>query len=161
MLLRIYASLFITKILKSDFWVALLTFLLALLSQVLLAVAVADWGLGRHGAQLTHEELIYSQLYQWMFGTVSIIATALGKITVILFILQTEHQTKQVRKLFLYFLGVGLLIINIVILGLIWTQCTPTAKMWDNSVVGSCAGRPTEQKVSLFQGSKKSPCCSL
>jgi hypothetical protein len=157
MLLRAYTCVYVTRRCKADFWAAIATYLFSLAGQILLTIGVADWGLGHHGANLTHKETTMSQLYQWMFGTSSIIAAALGKITVILFILQFESQTEHKRKYFLYFLAFGTVVINTVIIGLIWTQCSPTAKMWDISILGKCDGRPTEQKVSYFQGSKNSP----
>lgn len=130
---------------------------LALLATIFLTISVL-FGLGEHLADLLEKdsELINkNQFYQWIFTTFAIAAIALGKIAIIAFILQIEGSTTLGRrKWVLYFFAASNIVVNIIILPIIWVQCTPTAKMWDESLPGNCEGRLRNQLYGYFQGSK-------
>ncbi|KAI9730960.1 MAG: hypothetical protein M1818_008035 [Claussenomyces sp. TS43310] len=155
-LMRIYTNGFITRRWKPDFLWAAITYVLALIATVFLTISV-EFGLGRHLTDLvaSDPELIpKNQFYQWMFTTFAIVAIALGKIAIIVFILQIEGSSvKGRRKYILYIFAVSNIIINIIILPIIWCQCSPTAKVWNNSLPGNCAGRKRNELYGYFQGS--------
>jgi hypothetical protein len=98
-----------------------------------------------------------NQFYQWIFTTFAIAGIALGKMAIIVFILQVEDRAKTSRKWILYALAASNMIVNIIIIPIIWVQCTPTTKIWDESVPGDCAGRERNQIYGYFQGSKRRP----
>lgn len=116
------------------------------------------FGLGEHLADLVEKDpalITKNQFYQWIFTTFAIVGISLGKLTIIAFILQIEGTTTLTRKWVLYFFAASNIVVNIIILPIIWTQCTPTAKIWDDSITtGNCNGRRTNQLYGYFQGSK-------
>jgi hypothetical protein len=132
--------------------------ILALIATVFLSISVR-FGLGDHLTALlanAPENIAKNQLHQWIFTTFAIVAISTGKLTIIAFILQIEGSTLHgLRKLILWVFAASNIIVNVIILPIIWTQCAPTAKMWNNSLPGNCAGRLRNQLYGYFQGSKK------
>ena len=130
---------------------------LAVIATIFLTLSVA-FGLGEHLAILEEKspELIAkNQFYQWIFTTFAIVAITLGKIAIIAFILQIEGTTTLgKRKWVLYGFPASNLLVNIIILPIIWVQCSPTAKIWDDSLPGNCNGRLRNQLYGYFQGSR-------
>ncbi|CZR62197.1 uncharacterized protein PAC_12094 [Phialocephala subalpina] len=63
--------------------------------------------------------------------------------------------TASKRKWVLWVLVASNVIVNIIIIPIVWTQCSPTAKIWDNSLEGNCDGRERNKLYGFFQGSKK------
>lgn len=113
------------------------------------------WGLGERLQDLTAHQVVRNQYYQWVFTTIAIIAIALGKLTIIVFILQFERtQLKNRRVWFLYVVAVLTILVNVAIIPILWTQCSPMAKIWDDEIPGNCAGRAINEKYGYFQGSK-------
>ncbi|KAG0645989.1 hypothetical protein D0Z07_7935 [Hyphodiscus hymeniophilus] len=172
MVMRVYTNGFITKRWKADFWFATVTYVCHLLassfcSQLMLSQIInvtgtifltvsVMFGLGEHLHTLVEKDpalITKNQFYQWIFTTFAIVGISLGKLTIIAFILQIEGSTTYGRKWVLYFFAVSIIIVNIIILPIIWTQCTPTAKIWDESIEGNCNGRRTNQLYGYFQGS--------
>jgi hypothetical protein len=114
------------------------------------------FGLGQHLADLLASDpglINTNQFYQWIFTTFAIIAIALGKLAIIAFILQIEGSALGRRKWVLYSFAASNIVVNIPILPIIWVQCTPTAKMWDNALEGNCNGRLRNELYGYFQGS--------
>ena len=133
--------------------------ILALIATIFLTLS-AVFGLGEHLADLEAKdpELISkNQFYQWVFTTFAIAAITLGKMAIIAFILQIEGTTTLgKRKWTLYFFAASNLLVNIIILPIIWVQCTPTAKMWNEAIPGNCNGRLRNQLYGYFQVQKRS-----
>ena len=131
--------------------------MIVLLGSIFYTVSVM-FGLGEHLKDLVAKDpglIAKNQLYHWVATTFAIVGIAMGKITIIAFILQIEGTTTHGRKWVLYLFAVTNIVINIVIMPIIWTQCTPTAKIWDDSIEnGNCNGRRRNQLYGYFQGSK-------
>jgi hypothetical protein len=131
-----------------------------LIATIFLTISVV-FGLGEHLADLTEKDpalITKNQFHQWLFTTFAIVGISLGKLTIIAFILEIEGTTTLTRKWVLYVFAVSNIIVNIIILPIIWTQCTPTAKLWDDSIAtGNCNGRRRNQLYGYFQGSKFEP----
>lgn len=113
------------------------------------------WGLGTPIAGLEGFQIAKNQFYQWVFTTLAIIAIALGKLTIIIFILQFERTDGKNRRVWiLYIIAVLTILVNMAIIPILWTQCSPTVKIWDDTVPGNCAGRAINEKYGYFQGSE-------
>ena len=113
------------------------------------------WGLGEPLKDLTGHQIIKNQFYQWVFTTLAIISIALGKLTIIVFILQFERTELRNRRVwFLYVVAVLTILVNVAIIPILWTQCSPMVKIWDDEVPGNCAGRAINEKYGYFQGSE-------
>jgi hypothetical protein len=112
------------------------------------------WGLGQTLSSLNGDQIVKNQFYQWVFTTFAIVSIACGKLTIIVFILQFERAAMNRRIWILYVIAILTILINIAILPIIWTQCTPTAKIWNNDIPGNCAGRMINEKFGYFQGSE-------
>lgn len=129
---------------------------LGILATIFLTLSVL-YGLGEHLADLAAKDPLLinkNQFYHWIFTTFAIITISLGKMTIIAFILQIESNTGGKRKWILYGFAISNAIVNIIILPIIWVQCTPTAKMWNNDLPGNCNGRLRNEMYGYFQGSK-------
>jgi hypothetical protein len=128
------------------------------LATVFLTVSV-EFGLGDHLKDLvatSPESVSTNQFHQWLFTTCAITSIALGKLAIISFILQIEGTSQgSKRKWILYVFAVSNVLVNVIIIPIIWVQCTPTAKMWDEALEGNCRGRARNQTYGYFQGSKK------
>lgn len=116
------------------------------------------YGLGEHLSYLVEnspQNIAKNQLYQWIFTTFAIIAISTGKLAILAFILQIEGTAVNgTRRWVLWIFAASNIIVNVIILPIIWVQCTPTKKIWDDSVPGNCAGRARNQMYGYFQGSE-------
>jgi hypothetical protein len=63
-----------------------------------------------------------------------------------------NHDLNLIR--FLYFIGVTTVLFNAITSILIFAQCSPAAKLWDDDLAGSCNKRSLNQDFAFFQGSK-------
>jgi hypothetical protein len=126
------------------------------LGTAFLTVSV-NFGYGDHLEDLLAQspQLIPKILfYQWIFTTFGIVGIALGKMAIIALLLQIEGTSGQnMRKWVLYVFATSNIIVSIILIPIIWVQCTPTAKIWDNELPGNCAGRAVNQACGYFVGS--------
>ncbi|KAE8450523.1 hypothetical protein EG329_006254 [Mollisiaceae sp. DMI_Dod_QoI] len=156
MAMRIYTNAFIIRRWSSDFWWALVTYICSVIATILFTISV-EFGLGAHLDDLIAldpELIIKNQFYQWIFTTFAIVSIALGKVAIIALILQIEGTSKASRrKWILWVFLASNAVVNIIIIPIVWTQCSPTAKMWDNSLDGNCNGRERNKLYGFFQGS--------
>ena len=114
------------------------------------------FGLGTPLHDLSGPQIAKNQFYQWIFTTFAITSIALGKLTIIVFMLQFERTDGKNRRVWiLYVIAVLTIMVNVAIIPILWTQCSPTVKIWDDSVPGNCAGRSINEKYGYFQGSEK------
>ncbi|KUJ10332.1 uncharacterized protein LY89DRAFT_723577 [Mollisia scopiformis] len=157
MSMRIYVNAFIIRRWSADFWWALITYICSVLATIFLTISV-EFGLGSHLTDLLaldSELIVRNQFHQWIFTTFAIVSIALGKLAIIALILQIEgtSTTAHKRKWVLWAFVASNVIVNIIIIPIVWTQCSPTAKMWDNSLEGDCNGRERNKLYGFFQGS--------
>lgn len=83
-----------------------------------------------------------------------LVAIAVSKIAIVTFITEIEGTTlKTYRKCMLW----GPVILNtlftIAIVPLIWLQCDPIPKLWNDEIAGACNGRQRNQEFAYLQGS--------
>lgn len=94
------------------------------------------------------------QFYQWVYTTFMLAAIAIGKIAIVVFILEIEGSAlKNSRRYILYVIAVLNTLLTIGIIPIIWLQCDPMPKLWNNEIPGSCAGRQRNEYYAYFQGS--------
>jgi hypothetical protein len=131
--------------------------ILAIFATVFLTILVS-YGLGEHLATLladSPQNIVKNELYQWIFTTFATIAISTGKLAIICLILQIEGSAvRGTRRWVLWIFAGSNVVVNVIVLPIIWVQCTPTAKLWDESIPGSCTGRARNQMYGYFQGSK-------
>jgi hypothetical protein len=120
-----------------------------------------EYGLGDHMSDLqmfAPEFIPVALFYRWIFSTVAILALGLGKLAIIGYLIFIQGKTldaKPYHKWFMYFLAASNLLLCTGMIPMLWTQCTPTAKLWDSKIVGQCLGRWRYEICGYFWSSKK------
>ncbi|KAJ5618513.1 hypothetical protein N7528_006624 [Penicillium herquei] len=154
---RVYTTWRITRHIRSDLYLSLLTFIIASLGSIFLGVGI-NTGLGAHKVDLTPDEVKHAIKWNWINQSLGIIATAIGKLAIVAFLQQIHGPESRKRVIFLWGVGLATLLLNCITIALIWTQCSPRAKLWDDSLPGNCDGRARNMRVAYFQGSFSALC---
>lgn len=126
-----------------------------MVAQVLLTVS-AHYGLCNHIHLLTEEEIVAALKWSWIGQIGGINAIGFGKLAICAFLLRIQDRTKSKKKWLLYFVGASGVIINLDQSILMLTQCTPAARVWDKSLVGTCNHVQRTTHVGYFQGGRLS-----
>ncbi|KAL4786936.1 hypothetical protein BJX76DRAFT_364758 [Aspergillus varians] len=129
----------------------LLALICALINTVLIAVSV-EYGAGRHMDSLSTHEQQMTMKYQVLSQGFHVMSTNWGKVSVALFLIRIISKVKN-QKHAMYALIVIMTLINIGGVVTIYAQCTPTARIWDRSVKGSCWPQGAQRNYAFFQGS--------
>ncbi|KAI4194075.1 MAG: hypothetical protein LQ350_007984 [Teloschistes chrysophthalmus] len=126
-----------------------------MVAQIMITVSTLS-GLGNHIGLLWVPQLVKALRWSWIGQIVAIQAIGFGKIAVIAFLLRIQERNTKLKKLawFLYFIAVSNVIINIDQMVLILLQCSPSRKLWNPSVPGTCYHIRRTNNVGYFQGSK-------
>lgn len=142
-----------TRIIKSWGWddpFIILALLCATINTVLATIAY-HYGTGRHAIDLSPYHQIESTKYNWLSQGFHVMSTNWGKVSVALFMLRISQRAKHHRPAMCT--GIALLsIINVVCVYTIYGQCTPTARLWDSDVHGSCWDPNVQKDYAFFQG---------
>lgn len=88
----------------------------------------------------------------WISQPFTIFSCGVGKISIAFLLLRIMAKNKA-REWFLYTLIALLIIINSICVGFIFGQCSPTRKLWEPSISGSCLDPSVQQQVGFFQAS--------
>ncbi|KAL4965487.1 uncharacterized protein BDV14DRAFT_199892 [Aspergillus stella-maris] len=135
-----------------DFFVATLTVTTQVIAQIFLQLSVHH-GMGRHIRTLSHESEVQTLKWSWVFQLLAIAGSMLGKLAILAFLMQIRGRHEK-KPWLLIILGILIATINIAVLGTILGQCVPMAKLWDDSLPGTCdPGRKNNQNYSFFQAS--------
>ncbi|KAF7173544.1 hypothetical protein CNMCM5623_005767 [Aspergillus felis] len=129
----------------------LLALICATVNTVLVTLSIM-YGTGRHMNDLSHEQQIASVKYQLLSQGFHVMSTNWGKVSVALFLVRIISGVKQ-HKLAMYAGMILLSIINIGGVYSIYGQCTPTAKIWNNEIEGTCWPAGAQRDYAFFQGS--------
>ena len=129
--------------------------LAGILGQALMSVGCVQ-GLGNHIALLTYEQVVAARKWSWISQIVAINAIGFGKLAVIAFLLRIQDRTQNKAKWFLYFVGVGNVVINLDQSILMLTQCHPLGHQWDDRIPGVCPHVHRTNRVGYFAGSMDS-----
>lgn len=112
-------------------------------------------GLGNHFGLLWGPQVVKALQYSWMGQIVAVQAIGFGKIAVIAFLLRIQERNTALKKAawFLYFIGISNVIVNIDQMILILLQCSPSQKLWNPALPGTCDHIQRTNHVGYFQGS--------
>lgn len=111
----------------------------AIVCSVLVTVAT-QYGLGRHMASITstHDQVL-AHKYTIINPIPSIIASACGKVSVLIFLLRLMgHAAKRWHLIMLWTACALMVCINVFAIVIIVGFCYPAVAIWDPSVQGSC-----------------------
>jgi len=113
----------------------------------------AMYGLGNHEADLSHSDIVKTNLWSWIAQIVAIFCLVVGRIAVIAFLLAISDRTYRIGRRLIYFVGCLQGVINVAEIILILRQCDPLPKLWDFSIPGTCGLVEICSKVGYLQGS--------
>lgn len=120
------------------------------MSMVMLTIGAA-YGLGQHFSNLDAQQAYLAVMYGWINLALALVAIGLGKIAIIVFILQIQGYYEPRRSAFLWFMGASTLGINVITVILIFTQCLPIQAIWNTNIRGSCQRRDLVKNFGIFQ----------
>ncbi|KAJ5594910.1 uncharacterized protein N7459_001118 [Penicillium hispanicum] len=138
--------------LRWDFIWVLVAFSVALAAQSFMTVS-ARYGLGNHQDLLSYENIVKTNLWSWIGQVIAVFDLVLARIAVIAFLLSIQSGTVTKTRYLLYFVGSIQAVINVIEIGLIFKQCTPTSKLWDTNLPGTCNMVVVCSQVGFAQGS--------
>lgn len=123
-------------------------------STIFLTVSI-NYGLGEHvdADTLLPEQISAAIKWSWINQALGIFAIALGKLAIVAFLQQIHGPEHRGRVLMLWGVAISNLLINSITIGMIYTQCSPRRRLWNDAIPGSCDGRRRNQTTAYFQGS--------
>lgn len=111
------------------------------------------YGLGNHQDLLSHENIVKTNLWSWVGQVIAILDLVVARIAVIAFLLSIQARTMHKSRYLLFCVGGIQALINVIEVILIFKQCNPTERLWDNSIPGSCNMVVICSEVGFAQGS--------
>lgn len=110
-------------------------------------------GYGRHGYYLGKQELILQVKYDVMATALVVLSTMFAKASICFLLLRLlGDAAARKRKMFLYGLLVVLFVYNIVDVISLFIQCSPTKKIWNRKLPGTCWEPKVQEGLGLMQG---------
>ncbi|KAJ5923774.1 hypothetical protein N7454_009019 [Penicillium verhagenii] len=138
--------------LRWDFVWVIVAFTFALAAQSIMTISIR-FGLGTHEDLLPPDRIAKTNLWSWIAQVVAILDLVIARIAVIAFLLTIQNGTRSKGRYLLYAVGATQAIVNVIEVGLIFKQCTPTAKLWNSALPGTCDGIVICSQVGFAQGS--------
>ncbi|KAF2148065.1 hypothetical protein K461DRAFT_325006 [Myriangium duriaei CBS 260.36] len=132
-----YASKTPNGKLRWDYVFACATAKCALAALVMLTFAVAH-GLGNDMWALHYSDLTDAIFYTFMSLAAGTIAIIFAKLSVVALLLQIEDGLQRKRRKALFLIAAVFTTANLLVLPANFTRCTPTRKIWDPLVPGTC-----------------------
>ncbi|KAJ5949796.1 hypothetical protein N7454_001380 [Penicillium verhagenii] len=145
---RVFTTWRITRHIRSDLY---LKQIIGSIGSVFLGLGVNS-GLGAHKADLTNAEITNAVKWNWINQSLGIFATGTGKLAIVAFLQQIHGPESRKKVIFLWSVGLSNLVVNCITIALIFEQCSPTSKLWNDALPGTCNGRTRNQQVAYFQG---------
>lgn len=122
---------------------------------IVLSFAV-HYGLGSHQNTLSPANASHALELQWIFQPLQVAATIIARVSIAILLIRL-FPTKKSMKWFLIVLTGLNVAVGIPGITLIFTQCTPSRKLWDHTVAGGYCIDPNIQKsVALLKACKLS-----
>lgn len=111
--------------------------------------------MGTHIAALAPNSIVLALKYCWVAQPFQLLAIAFGKIAIVTY-LATIHgpRNANVKLAFLWIIGLVQLLSCFIILGFIYSQCSPMPKLWNNEIPGTCNGRTRNVYMAYTDGSE-------
>lgn len=108
------------------------------------------YGLGSHQNNLSIPNAEKALELYWIYQPLQVTATTIARVSVAIFIIRL-FPTKLVMKRFLIILTAINAIVGIVGFTLIFTQCTPSRKLWVTNMPGHCSSPDIQKDVALLK----------
>ena len=119
----------------------------------MLAIGAAN-GIGIHQQYLSPENIENGLLFGWMNQVLALVAIGLGKVAIVVFLLQIQGYQTPARSTFLWIIAGSGFIVNLLAAILAIVQSSPVTRLWDIDAGGSCPGRLREKIFGYIQGCK-------
>lgn len=120
------------------------------------------FGLGMHQNTLSSENARRALEFQWIYQPVLVASTIISRISVAILVIRL-FPTKIALKRFLITLTAFNAVIGILALTMIFTQCAPSRKLWDDKVAGHCISGNVQRDLAIFKACKSiiTECCAI
>ncbi|MCJ1332910.1 hypothetical protein MMC10_009604 [Thelotrema lepadinum] len=119
-----------------DDWAMLISFLLALAITIIWTYYCSIKGL-YHAYELTDDELSQALLMNWIGQTFCVAAAAASKTAIALLIARIQSKNYW-RTLCLWIISAASLIVGVIIIFIVWFQCTPLQGLWRLDLRATC-----------------------
>ncbi|KAE8319887.1 hypothetical protein BDV41DRAFT_570805 [Aspergillus transmontanensis] len=116
-----------------------------------MATVGAAYGLGTPSATLTNKNDKDALLFGWTNQFLALIAIGLGKVALVAFIDHLQKHEAKSKRAFLWFIAGSNFIVNMIAAILVFVQCSPAKKLWDERIPGRCPGRKRVQTFGYIQ----------
>lgn len=148
---RCFTSWKIVQYTGPDLILTIITFTFGIASMVMATVGAA-YGLGTPSATLTNNNDKDALLFGWINQFLALIAIGLGKVALVAFIDHLQKHEAKAKRAFLWFIAGSNFIVNMIAAILVFVQCSPAKKLWDERIPGRCPGRKRVQTFGYIQG---------
>ncbi|KAB8267473.1 hypothetical protein BDV30DRAFT_37798 [Aspergillus minisclerotigenes] len=148
---RCFTSWKIVQYTGPDLILTIITFTFGIASMVMATVGAA-YGLGTPSATLTNNNDKDALLFGWTNQFLALIAIGLGKVALVAFIDHLQKHEAKSKRAFLWFIAGSNFIVNMIAAILVFVQCSPAKKLWDEKIPGRCPGRKRVQTFGYIQG---------
>ncbi|KAE8355462.1 hypothetical protein BDV28DRAFT_163079 [Aspergillus coremiiformis] len=150
-LLRLWTHVYIVPPLAWDDAFIVMSMVCSTVESVLMDISIHH-GTGRHASDLTEYQRVMSAKYNWLSQGFHVMGTNWGKVSVAFFLLRIIRKAKN-HQLPIYG-GIALMsIINGVSVFTMYGQCTPTPRLWNPEVPGTCWDPIVQRNFAFFQSS--------
>ncbi|EAW11254.1 uncharacterized protein ACLA_089460 [Aspergillus clavatus NRRL 1] len=129
---RCYTAWMILHRTASDLYLAIATFIIGTASQIFLTLATASYGIGVYESTLSEDDKRKALLCAWLNQFLALIAIGLGKVAIVAFIVLFQGYQKRIWIIFLWFVGLSSLLLNVVPAILLLVQCRPVRNCGTN-----------------------------
>ena len=118
--------------------------------------AAVSYGLGSHQKNLSPDNVRMALMLQWAYQPLQVISGIIARFSISILLIRL-FPSKRIMKWFLIILAAFNALVGAIALILIFTQCTPTAKLWDHGITGGhCVDGSIHRNLAMFKGSKSS-----
>ncbi len=132
----------------------------ATISQVFTTMSVS-LGMGKHIDDLSNQNITMSLKFIWFAQSTQLFVICMGKLAVVAYLTTINGPSyAKTKRALLWTIGSLQLAAGIVNIIIIFSQCSPAAKLWNENLKGSCNGRLRNKDFAYFTGSKynEAPC---
>lgn len=114
-------------------------------------------GVGRHALYLTEDQRVNAVYMIWLSVPFSPGSAAFGKVSIALLLMRLMNRNrKRWQEVFLWILIFFLFAVNLVLVIVTFSQCTPASFLWERVRMfpppGSCWAPTIQQNYGYFQG---------
>ena len=90
--------------------------------------------------------------WSWVNQLSALFAIAMGKLAIVAFLQHLHGPEDRWKVAILWVVALSSLVINVIIIIIVLTQCHPLSKLWDDKLAGTCDYLRTHNSA-FFQGS--------